>query len=104
MGHSIPIEKDTTFTVEARGDDLEFQWQKDGVDVDCNEPRLRCNRNGNTSTLHIQYTQKCDIGCYRCVVKNPVEKSGKFSKKATLSVCKFVSINVCYIYFDLCEH
>ena len=97
--HSIAIGIDTTFTVEATGDDIEFQWQKDGVDVDCDEPRLCCNRNGNVSTLHIQYSQKCDTGCYRCVVKNPVEKSGKFSKRATLSVCKFVNINVCGYLF-----
>ena len=80
---------DTVFRVEAVGDDLHFQWQKDGKDIKSNESRLRCNRTKNASTLHIQYTKKGDMGQYRCIVRNPIEKSGKPSDEAHLSVCKF---------------
>ena len=103
VSHSIAIGMDTTFTVKATGDDLAFHWQKDGVDVDCKEPRLCCNSNGNTSTLHIQYTQKCDKGRYRCVVKNPIKKSGNFSNEATLSVCKFVNVDFVLVHILTCR-
>ena len=78
------------FTVEATGDDLQFQWQKDGIDIDSSEPRLHCNSVGNASTLHIKDTKKSDKGRYRCLVKNPVEKIGMALQEANLSVCKFV--------------
>ena len=77
------------FRVEAVGDDLQFQWQKNGRDIGSNGSQLRCNRTKNASTLHIQYTKKGDMGHYRCIVRNPIEKSGKPSKEAHLSVCKF---------------
>ena len=86
---SVATGADTVFSVEAVGDDLQFQWQKDGIDIENNGSRLRCNRTRNTSTLHIQYTKKDDMGHYRCIVKNPVKKSEKPSNEAHLSVCKF---------------
>ena len=86
---SVSTGADTVFRVEAIGDDLQFQWQKDGIDVESNGSRLRCNRTKNASTLHIQYTKKRDIGHYKCIVRNPIEKSGKPSDEAHLSVCKF---------------
>ena len=89
---SVTTGTNTTFTVEAKGDELQFQWQKDCIDIDSSEPRLRtqCNSVGNASTLRIKDTKKSDKGHYRCLIKNPVEKSGKPSKEADLSVCKFV--------------
>ena len=85
---SVSTGADTVFKVEAVGDDLQFQWQKDGIDVESNGSRLRCNRTKNASTLHIQYTKKSDMGHYRCVVKSPVKESEKPSNEAHLSVCK----------------
>ena len=87
---SVATGAHTTFTVEAKGDGLQFQWQKDGIDIDSSEPRLHCDSTGDASTLHIQHTEKSDKGHYRCLVKNPVEKSGKPSNKADLSICKLV--------------
>ena len=78
------------FRVQATGDDLQFQWQKDGIDIDSNEPRFQCNSAGNASTLHIKDTNKSDKGHYRCLVKNPVERRGLPSAEANLSVCKSV--------------
>ena len=90
---SVATGADTMFRVEATGDDLQFQWQKDGIDIDSSEPRLQthCNSTGDVSTLHIQHTKKSDRGRYRCLVKNPVEKRGKFSQEAKLTVCKLSS-------------
>ena len=79
----------TTVTVEATGGNLQFQWQKDGQDIDMNVSRLQCSHSDNTSTLHIYVVEKSDKGLYKCFVKNPVEKSGKVSHVAELSVCEF---------------
>ena len=86
---SVATGADTVFRVEAMGDDVQFQWQKDRIDIESNGSRLRCNRTRNASTLHIQHTKKNDKGHYRCIVRNPIEKSGKASYEARLSVCKF---------------
>ena len=77
-----------TFRVQATGDDLKFQWQKDGIDIDSSEPRFRCNSAETVSTLYIKDTNKSDNGHYKCFVKNPVERNGKPSQQANLSVCK----------------
>ena len=86
----------TSLRVEATGDELQFQWQKDDIDIDSSEPRTQCNSAGNASTLHIQHTKKIDNGRYRCLVKNPVEKIGKASQEANLSVCKGFFCNSCF--------
>ena len=98
---SVATGTDATFTVEATGDDLQFQWQKNRVNIDSSEPRFNCNSTGNASNLHIQHTEKSDIGHYRCLVKNPIEKSGKPSNEADLLICKFVILhckNICTKY------
>jgi len=71
-----------TFCVEATGDDLKFQWQKDGKDLD-NDHRIR---DTDTNNLSIQSVQKSDKGCYRCLAKNAVDS--KLSSESELSVCK----------------
>ena len=78
-----------TFTVEATGDDLQFLWQKDDKDIDKNESRLQCSQTDNTSTLHIEHVKKSDQGHYKCLVKNPVEKSETKSDVAELIVREF---------------
>ena len=84
----------TTFTIEATGDELQFQWQKDDIDIDSSEPRLQCNSVGKASTLHIKDTKKSDKGRYKCLLKNPVEKKGKVSHEAKLTVCKLLDYNL----------
>ena len=87
---SVATGVDATFRVEAKGDDLQFQWQKNEIDITDNS-RFNCSRTQDTSMLCIHHVQKSDKGHYRCLIKNPVEKSGKPSKEADFSVCKFVS-------------
>ena len=83
---SVPTGAQTTFTVEATGDGLTFQWQKNGSDVQNDS-----NYSGtDTNTLSIRRVKKSDEGCYRCLVKNEVRKYGTLSKEAQLSVCKFI--------------
>ena len=74
------------FTVEATGDDLQFQWQKNRNNVEETESRLQCSQTDNSSTLHIQSVEKNDKGHYKCLVKNPIDKSGKPSDLAELTV------------------
>jgi len=63
-------------------DDLNFQWQKDGMDLH-DDHRIRGT---DTNTLSIQSVQKSDNGGYRCLVKNAV--GSKLSSESELSVCK----------------
>ena len=83
---SVPTGAEITFTIEAAGDDLTFQWQKNGRDVHND----RDYSGTDTNTLSIRHVKKSDEGCYRCSVKNEV---GILSEEAQLSVCKFKFIN-----------
>ena len=74
----------TTFTVEASGDDLHFQWKKDGKDL--HDGNKYCGT--NTHTLHIKDVEKSDKRSYQCLVKNDVGE--KLSQEADLGVGKFV--------------
>ena len=72
-----------TFKVEATGDDLTFQWLKDGSDVHNDS-----NYSGtDTNTLMIPEVKKSDGGCYSCFVKNEAKKE-EVSDEAQLTVCK----------------
>ena len=74
------------FAVEAIGDNFQFQWQKDGKDIDKNTSRLQSTQTNKTSTLHILRVEKNDEGHYRCLVKNSVKK---YSHAAELTVCEY---------------
>ena len=87
---TVSPEKDLTFHVEATGNNLQFQWQKDCVDINSDDPRFSSSQTGSTSTLQIQRVRKSDKGHYRCLVKNPVEQSGVPSEEAELTVGEFV--------------
>ena len=95
---SVATGANITFRIEASGDSLEFQWKKNGDDIDSNESRL-CSSKPNTSTLQIPCVKKCDQGHYKCIVKNPVEHSEVSSHEADLTVCKFVamSTSLCFV-------
>ena len=94
---SVVTRTTIAFTVEAMGDDLQFLWQKDDKEIDKNESRLQCSQTDNTSTLHIEHVKKSDQGHYKCLVKNPVEKSGTKSDVAELIVCEFYSCLFCFL-------
>ena len=85
---SVPTRGETTFTVEATGDDLTFKWQK-------NSHNLKCGGNysgTDTNTLKIRQVKKTDAGCYRCLVKNEVKSEGEISEEAELDVCECLNM------------
>ncbi len=51
---------DITFTVEATGDELTYQWRKNGVDI----------KDSTRNTLTIKSVTKADSGAYTCYIKN----------------------------------
>ena len=73
-----------TLTVKAFGDDLQFQWRKDGEDLHDGSKY----RDTNTDTLHIKDVEKSDKGNYQCLVKNDVGET--LSNEAMLVVGKWV--------------
>ena len=81
---SVATGVSTTFTVEATGDDLHFQWKKDS------EKLLdgRKYRGTKTHTLRIKDMEKSDKGSYECLVKNDVGE--ELSEEADLVVSKLV--------------
>ena len=83
---SVTTGSQTSFTIEATGDDLTFQWQKNSTDVHNDS-----NYSGtDTNTLSIQNVNRGDEGFYRCLVKNEVKRDGEISEEAKLTVCESV--------------
>ena len=72
------------FNVKATGDNLQFQWQKDGCDLSDSDKYHGVHMN----ILHIAKVNKSDRGGYRCLVKNDVERM--FSNEALLSASKLL--------------
>ena len=73
----------TEFKVEATGEKLQFQWQKECVDITNGDGY----RDTDTPTLRILNVEKKHTGQYRCHVTNYVDK--KYSTDALLTVSKF---------------
>ena len=97
---SVPTGAQTTFTIEATGDDLTFQWQKNGSNV-----HYDSNYSGtDTNTLSIRDVKKSHAGCYRCLVKNEVKRDGEVSEEAKLTVCECASdiVAVVFYYCNVC--
>ena len=69
--------------MEATGDVLQFQWQKNGTNI---QDSRYCGT--NTDTLHILMVEKGDEGYYRCFMKNDIGR--KFSNNVFLTVSEFV--------------
>ena len=89
---SVATGADVNITVRATGDNLHYQWQKDGIDL--SDDNRHCET--GTHTLGIVKVEMSDNKArYRCHVKNEIGK--EFSKDALLTVSKLV-INV----FDVC--
>ena len=76
---------DVKFKIEATGDDLKFQWQKNH-NIDLSDDEKYCG--ANTDTLHIVEVEKGDKGRYRCCVSNYAGET--FSVEAFLTVSKLV--------------
>ena len=95
---SMPTGGETTLKVEATGDDLKFQWQKNGRNL----------KNGSnysetgTNTLSIRHVKKSHAGCYRCLVRNEVKLEGEISEEAELNVCECLSMSLCSLSIITC--
>ena len=70
----------STFTVTATGDNLMYQWQKDGVDI---------TTGATSATYTIAAVAESNEGEYQCVVTNAA--NSVTSTAASLTVCKLVS-------------
>ena len=82
---SVTTGAGVTFTVHATGDNLHYQWQKDGIDLSDNDRY----RDTDTDTLHIMKVEKgCSNAHYQCHVKNEIGE--EFSREAILTVSKLV--------------
>ena len=83
---SLSVMAGTTavFRVKATGGDLQFQWQKNHVDL-CEDGR-HCNT--DTDTLSIVKVEKDDEGLYRCLIENDVGR--QFSSEALLTTSKYI--------------
>ena len=90
---SVATGADVTMTVQATGDNLHYQWQKDGIDL--SDDDRHCD--AGTDTLGIAKVEKSDNKArYRCLVKNEIGE--EFSKDALLTVSKLVvmsEVNIC---------
>ena len=83
---AVPTGEEATFKIEASGDDLIFQWQKNGSNL-----KNDINYSGaDTNTLTIQHVKKSRAGYYRCLVMNEVNKDGEISEEAKLTICESV--------------
>ena len=76
---SVATGADVSFHVEATGDNLHFQWQKNQTELVDGD---RCCGT-RTSRLRIIEVEMSDKGRYRCLVKNSV--GDEFSQEAFLS-------------------
>ena len=87
---------EATFSIKAEGDHLKYRWQKNGSYV-CND---NTHKGAATNTLTICQVKKSDVGHYKCVVKNKVNKDGEVSKEAQLTVCKFLDFVHCTVVME----
>ena len=65
---TVPEGTSATFSVEASGDGLSYQWQRDNMSLQQdNENKFE---GVHTMTLTVNNVQVGDAGTYRCVVTN----------------------------------
>lgn len=82
---------DKSFTVEATGTNLEYQWQKDGADIG----------GATNATFLLNDITDTDEGVYRCIVTGICDTVT--SNGATLSVNKSVNITLQPVGTEVCE-
>ena len=78
-------------TVQATGDNLHYQWQKNGVDLSDDDKHY----DTGTDSLHIVMVEKVDEGYYQCLVKNEIGET--ISEDAVLTVSKLMAEVVCVL-------
>ena len=83
----VPHRNSATFSVEASGDGLTYQWQKNNMSL---QPTNDNKFEGVfTMTLTVNDVQSEDMVIYRCVVSN-VTGNNITSNEATLIVGKYI--------------
>ena len=82
---NFPEGEDALFNVSVTGEMLEYQWQKDGVNI---SDVVGTYSGTNSATLTVQSVGDPDEGFFRVVVYNPANTDGVASTNAELSVCK----------------
>ena len=82
---------DAYFRIEAVGEKLHFQWQKDGCDLSNGDKYHGINSN----ILRIVKVEVGDEGHFRCLVKNDVQE--QFSAEALLTVFVSKLVNPHYV-------
>ena len=88
QSQSIPAGTEATLKVKAVGDDLTFQWQKNGSNVHNDSTYSGTD----TNILKMKHVKKSEEGDYRCCVKNEVNKDGELSKEAHFTVCELFDL------------
>jgi hypothetical protein len=73
-----------TFSVNASGDELTYQWQRNGANVPGNDSNFE---GVSTAVLKIKVAEVDDAGMYRCIVLNRAGDNAT-SNEATLTVSK----------------
>ena len=73
-----------TFSVDASGDGLTYQWQRNGMNI---EPRIRKFEGISNHTLIVNNVQVEDTGLYKCIVYNEAG-DGTTSDEAILQISK----------------
>ena len=84
---SVATRMDMDFSIKATGDNLLFQWKKDGHDLSDNDKY----RGTKTHTLRIIAVEESDKAHYSCLVKNDVGEV--LSDPAILRISKFLVAN-----------
>jgi len=84
---SVATRMDMDFSIKATGDNLLFQWKKDGHDLSDNDKY----RGTKTHTLRIVAVEESDKAHYSCLVKNDVGEV--LSDPAILRISKFLVAN-----------
>ena len=94
---SVSTGADITFGVKGTGDNLQFQWKKDGKEIDSNDHRFSFSQTDHSSALQIRCVEESDKGHYTCLVKSPVEKNKSRSLHAAeRRVCIHFLLNLTY--------
>ena len=87
---SVEFRTDVKFSIGATGDNLRFQWQKDGSDLSDGDKY----QGVNTDTLHILAVKGSDEGDYGCLVENDV---GKLFSDETVLFGKLLALLRVYV-------
>ena len=89
---SVASGKDVTLEVEATGDSIQFQWQRNRKPLTDGDSYYDTNKN----ILHI--VKVVETARYRCHVNNKEDVEGEFSKEVTLTVRKLIVFSLPCIY------